>query len=63
MTKNNMDCYYMDNNIKGTFCALAFGNSVSEPVKITLRLEKRDIYWNDTYLRDVVCYYEMFRVD
>lgn len=59
MAKNNVNRYYSNNNISATFGALAFGNSVSEPVKITLRLEKRDIYWNDTYLRDVVCYYDV----
>ena len=54
-----MRCIHFDNGIKASFAGLVFDNCVSEPVKVTIRLEKSNMYFGYDFLRNVVCFYDV----
>ena len=51
-------CYH-EKDIKATFCGLSIGKTITEPVEVTLRLEKSEGYFEYRFLRNVVCFYDV----
>ena len=51
-------CYH-EKDIKATFCELSIGKTVTEPVRVTLRLEKSEEFFEYKFLRNVVCFYDV----
>ena len=54
-----MLCIYYDDNIKATFTELTFDTSVSEPVKVTTRVEKQNKVSKYKFLQNVVLFYNV----
>ena len=51
-------CYH-EKDIKATFCGLNIGGTITEPVRVALRLEKIERYFDYKFLRNVVCFYDV----
>lgn len=51
-------CYH-EKDIKATFCELNIGGTITEPVRVALRLEKIERYFDYKFLRNVVCFYDV----
>jgi hypothetical protein len=51
-------CYH-EKDIKATFCELNIGETITEPVRVTLRLEKSEEFFEYKFLRNVVCFYDV----
>lgn len=54
-----MNRVYFKNNIRAAFAGLTFDNSVAEPIKVTMRLEKTKSFFLYEYLYTVVCLYDV----
>lgn len=54
-----MLCIFFDNTIKATYTGLTFDNSVLEPVKVTMRVEKQNKVSQYKFLQNVVLFYNV----